>query len=200
LGSVGFTIQATALKAHVRAEVFAFQFLIPRFLSSLLSNCYFQVHLGNPVTGRGGCGTFGGVMAVEVDIVYEGALHCAATHGPSQQTLVTDAPVDNGGKGAAFSPTDLVATALGSCMATIMGLVAQRNQLDIAGLKILVTKEMVADPVRRIGSLNTRLVFPPGKRYSVAERAKLEAGARSCPVKQSLHPDIKVGIEFVYPE
>jgi putative redox protein len=139
-------------------------------------------------------------MAVQIDIVYQGALHCNATHGPSKLTIETDAPLDNGGKGAAFSPTDLVAAAMGTCMATIMGLVAGRNQLDIAGLKIQVLKEMVADPVRRIGALHTRLVFPAGKRYSPADRAKLEAAAKTCPVKQSLHPDVKVPIEFVYPE
>ena len=138
-------------------------------------------------------------MAVEIDIIYQGGLHCTATHGPSQQTLITDAPVDNGGKGAAFSPTDLVATALGACMATIMGLVAQRNNLNIDGLKIQVAKEMVSDPVRRIGTLKTRLIFPVGATFSPADRAKLEASARACPVKQSLHPDIKLPIEFVYP-
>ncbi len=137
-------------------------------------------------------------MAVEIKITYEGDLHCAATHGPSGKALGTDAPVDNGGKGAAFSPTDLVATALGTCMATIMGLVAQRNQLDIAGLQIQVIKEMTADPVRRIGALRTRLVFPRGKALPSAARAKLEAGAKSCPVKQSLHPDVQVPMEFVY--
>jgi len=137
-------------------------------------------------------------MAVEINITYEGGLHCAATHGPSRQTLTTDAPVDNGGKGAAFSPTDLVATALGACMATIMGLVAQRNNLNIEGLRIQVLKEMAADPVRRIGSLKTRLVFPHGKALSAADRAKLEAAAKACPVKQSLHPDVKLPIEFVY--
>jgi putative redox protein len=139
-------------------------------------------------------------MAVDIDIVYEGGLHCAATHGPSKQTLSTDAPVDNGGQGAAFSPTDLVATALGACMATIMGIVARRNNLDIAGLKIHVVKEMVSDPVRRIGSLTTRLVFPAGKSLAATDRAKLEAGARACPVKQSLHPEVKTPIEFVYPD
>jgi putative redox protein len=139
-------------------------------------------------------------MAVEIDITYEGGLHCAATHGPSKQTLITDAPLDNGGKGAAFSPTDLVAAALGACMATIMGKVAQRNNLDIAGLKIQVSKEMVADPVRRIGTLRTRLVFPHGKSLSSVQRAKLEAAAKTCPVKQSLHPDINVLLEFVYPD
>jgi putative redox protein len=139
-------------------------------------------------------------MAVEINIAYEGGLHTAATHGPSRNTLATDAPVDNGGKGAAFSPTDLVATALGTCMATIMGLVAQRNKLDIDGLQIQVIKEMTADPVRRIGTLKTRLVFPPGKPLSATDRAKLEAAARACPVKQSLHPDVKTPMEFVYPE
>ena len=139
-------------------------------------------------------------MAVEINITYEGGLHCNAMHGPSKQTLSTDAPVDNGGKGAAFSPTDLVATALGTCMATVMGLVAQRNNLNLDGLQIQVIKEMTADPVRRIGSLKTRLVFPPGKLLSDADRTKLRAAAMACPVKQSLHPDVKTPVEFVYPD
>jgi putative redox protein len=138
-------------------------------------------------------------MAVEINITYEGSLHTAATHGPSRNTLTTDAPVDNGGKGAAFSPTDLVATALGTCMATVMGLVAQRNKLDIDGLQVQVIKEMTADPVRRIGTLKTRLVFPQGKSLSATDRAKLEAAAQACPVKESLHPDVKTPVEFVYP-
>ena len=139
-------------------------------------------------------------MAVEINITYQGGLNCAATHGPSRQTLTTDAPVDNGGKGAAFSPTDLVATAFGSCMATIMGLVAQRNKLDLEGLQIQVLKEMTADPVRRIGTLKTRLVFPRGKPLTTANRAELEAAARTCPVALSLHPDVKKVVEFVYPD
>ncbi len=137
-------------------------------------------------------------MAVEITVVYEGELHCHATHGPSKQGLKTDAPVDNGGKGAAFSPTDLVATALGTCMATVMGLVAQRNHLDLAGLKIQVVKEMTSDPVRRIGALTTKLVFPAGKELSAPDRAKLEAAANACPVKKSLHPDIQTPVQFVY--
>ncbi len=138
-------------------------------------------------------------MAVEINVTYEGSLHCVAVHGPSHQRLNTDAPVDNGGQGAAFSPTDLVATALGTCMATVMGLVAQRSNLNIAGLQIQVIKEMTAEPVRRIGTLKTRLVFPRGNALSVADRAKLEAAAMTCPVKQSLHPDVKTPVEFVYP-
>jgi len=139
-------------------------------------------------------------MAVEISIVYEGGLHCTAVHGPSHEQVGTDAPVDNGGKGAAFSPTDLVATALGTCMVTIMGLVAQRNHLDITGLKVQVIKEMVADPVRRIGALKTRMVFPAGKALSPADRARLEAAAKTCPVKQSLHPEVHAPVEFVYPD
>ena len=138
-------------------------------------------------------------MAVEINITYEGGLLCIATHGPSKKSLTTDAPVDNGGKGAAFSPTDLVATALGTCMATIMGLVAQRNNLNIDGLQVQVIKDMTADPVRRIGSLKTRLVFPKGKPLAAADRAQLEATAKACPVKQSLHPDVRTPVEFVYP-
>jgi len=139
-------------------------------------------------------------MAVEINIAYEGGLHCSAVHGPSRQSLTTDAPVDNSGKGATFSPTDLVATAMGTCMVTIMGLVAQRNNLNIHGLQVQVLKEMTADPVRRIGSLKTRLVFPRGKLLAAADRAKLEAAAKACPVKQSLHPDVKTPVEFVYPD
>ncbi len=84
-------------------------------------------------------------------------------------------------------------------MATIMGLVAQRNNLNIDGLQVQVIKEMASEPVRRIGTLKTRLVFPRGKVLAAADRAKLEAAARACPVKQSLHPDVKMPVEFVYP-
>jgi putative redox protein len=135
-------------------------------------------------------------MGVEIDIVYQGELRCQATHGPSKNTVITDAPVDNGGKGAAFSPTDLVATATGTCMLTIMGLVAQRSGLDLNGTCVHVVKEMVADPVRRIGALTVRITLPAGRDLSVEDRAKLERAALTCPVKQSLHPDLKVTVEF----
>ncbi len=139
-------------------------------------------------------------MAVEININYKGGLHCTAIHGPSHQNLVTDAPLDNGGKGEAFSPTDLVATALGTCIATVMGLVANRNRLQIEGLQIQVIKEMTSDPVRRIGALKAKLVFPHAKNLSATDRAKLEAATKACPVKQSLHPDVQVHMEFVYPD
>lgn len=139
-------------------------------------------------------------MAVEIDIVYEGQLHCVATHEPSKATLVTDAPVDNHGKGECFSPTDLVAAALGACVMTVMGIVATRNQIDLSGTRIHVVKEMIQQPVRRIGKLAVTVTVPPEKssRISAAERTKLETAARHCPVHQSLHPDIDAPITFAW--
>lgn len=139
-------------------------------------------------------------MAVEIDLVYEGELHCVATHGPSKRTLETDAPVDNHGRGESFSPTDLVATALGACVMTVMGIVAQRNQLDLAGTQVHVTKEMIQQPVRRIGRLVVTVTIPveKGALLSTTDRTKLEAAAHHCPVHQSLHPDIEAPIQIVY--
>lgn len=137
-------------------------------------------------------------MAVEIDITYQGGLRCLATHGPSQNTLVTDAPLDNHGKGEAFSPTDLVATALGSCIMTVMGIVAERNGWDLTGMTAHVTKEMAAAPTRRIGKLTVTISIPekPASALSVDDRTKLERAAHTCPVHQSLHPGIEVPMTF----
>jgi len=97
---------------------------------------------------------------VEVSTVYEGQLRCRATHGPSGNTLVTDAPVDNHGKGESFSPTDLVATALGACMSTVMGIFAERHAIDLRGMRVTVRKEMTQVPVRRIARLTTEIHMP----------------------------------------
>jgi putative redox protein len=137
-------------------------------------------------------------MAVEINGVYSGSLRVDATHGPSGMTLHTDAPTDNGGRGASFSPTDLVATALGTCVMTILGLVAERHQIDLAGSTVHVTKEMVVQPVRRIGSLKTIVTIAAEAVPDVEMRTRLEAAARKCPVHQSLHPDIDAPIEFRY--
>ena len=139
-------------------------------------------------------------MAVEIDIVYEGGLRCTATHGPSGATLSTDAPVDNHGRGESFSPTDLVSTALGSCVMTIMGIVAERNQIDLTGIRIRVSKEMIQQPVRRIGRLPVTVTIPAetAAKVTAADRSKLETAARHCPVHQSLHPDIDSPIDFVW--
>jgi putative redox protein len=139
-------------------------------------------------------------MAVEVDVIYEGQLRCRATHGPSKTQLATDAPVDNHGRGESFSPTDLVATALGTCMMTLMGIVAERSKLDIAGTTVHVVKEMIQEPVRRIGTLRVSIRVPADKaaRLSPDDRKKLETAALHCPVHKSLHPDIQTPIEFAY--
>lgn len=133
---------------------------------------------------------------VTLTSVYEGGLRCRATHGPSGTVLVTDAPVDNHGKGQSFSPTDLVASALGACMMTIMGIVAERHGIDVAGMRAETIKEMTQAPPRRIASLRTRLTIPLPADHP--RRAALEEAARTCPVHKSLHPDIDAAIEFVW--
>jgi putative redox protein len=133
---------------------------------------------------------------VQIDIVYQGGLRCAAVHGPSGTTLVTDAPVDNHGKGESFSPTDLVATALGVCIPTIMAMVAEREQIDLAGMRISVQKEMSAQPPRRIARLAVRILMPQG--LTEIQKTKLERAALTCPVHQTLHGNVEMPIEFVY--
>jgi putative redox protein len=131
---------------------------------------------------------------VKIDIRYEGGLRCAAAHGPSGQTLHTDAPVDNHGRGESFSPTDLVATALGSCMATIMGIVADRHQLDLRGMEIEVVKTMSADSPRRIAKLETTIKVPLPPDHP--QRVLLENAALTCPVHKSLHPEMEKPVDF----
>ncbi len=133
---------------------------------------------------------------VEIPTVYNGQLRTTATHGPSGGTLITDAPKDNMGKGEAFSPTDLVATALATCILTTMGIVAQRNNLDIAGATAKVTKEMVTTPIRRIGRLAVTIRMP--KALSDEDQKRLENAAHTCPVHKSLHTDIEAPITFTW--
>lgn len=129
--------------------------------------------------------------------IYEGNLRTSAQHLASGNTIITDAPLDNNGKGEAFSPTDLVSAALGSCMMTIMGVVANRANIDIEGMEIETTKIMAAEP-RRIGEIVLNFTMPTGKSYSDKEKAMLENAARTCPVALSLHPDVKQTISFRY--
>lgn len=126
---------------------------------------------------------------------YAGHLRTEATHTASGNTILTDAPVDNHGRGEAFSPTDLVGAALGSCMMTIMGIVAERQQLDLTSVRWDVTKHMVADP-RRIGQLDVHFHMPAS--LTEKERATLENAARTCPVALSLNPEIKQQVQFSY--
>jgi putative redox protein len=135
---------------------------------------------------------------VEIKSVYEGQLHCNAVHGPSGAVLATDAPKDNMGKGEAFSPTDLVATALGTCMLTTMGIVAQRNNIDITGARVRVTKEMVSQPSRRVGTLGVEIVMP--RALGDEDQKRLENAAHTCPVAKTIHPDVKVPVTFKWGE
>lgn len=126
---------------------------------------------------------------VEIQIGYEGNLRCRATHVESGTMLLTDAPKDNMGKGESFSPTDLVATALGTCMLTTMAIAAQRMQIDLSGTNLVVTKEMVTAPIRRIGRLSVTMNVPA--KLSSEQRQKLETAATTCPVARGLHPDVQ---------
>ncbi len=130
-----------------------------------------------------------------VETIYLGDLRTEATHLQSGTKILTDAPTDNHGKGEAFSPTDLVATALGSCMMTIMGIAAQTQNLDIKGTKLQITKIMSAAP-RRIGEVQIDVHFPA--EYSSKIQTILERAAATCPVAQSLHPDCKQTVRFFY--
>lgn len=131
---------------------------------------------------------------VEIEVVYEGELHTSNRHGPSGAELATDAPVDNHGKGEAFAPTDLVATGLATCMLTVMGILAQRSGWRMEGTRARVEKHMASEPLRRIGRLVVELSFPAG--IPAEAREPLEQAARTCPVKQSLHPDIEIELKL----
>lgn len=134
---------------------------------------------------------------VRMDVEYEGGLHCRLTHAPSGSVITTDAPKDNNGKGEAFSPTDLVSAGLGACMLTAMAIAARRQGMDLSACRAELAKDMVADPLRRIASVQLKIMMPRG--LSGQERTYLEDAARNCPVALSLHPKVKFGVEFVYP-
>ncbi|MGD0766648.1 MAG: OsmC family protein [Tepidisphaeraceae bacterium] len=131
---------------------------------------------------------------VEIQIAYQGNLRCSARHVDSGVTLLTDAPKDNMGNGESFSPTDLVATALGTCMLTIMGIAARRMDVDLSGATAVVTKEMSQAPIRRIARLAVTLRVPA--RLTEEQRQKLQNAAMTCPVHKSLHPDVQTPINF----
>lgn len=129
------------------------------------------------------------------NIVYKNSLRTESEHIASGEKIITDAPVDNNGKGEAFSPTDLVATALGSCMITIMAIVAERNGLDVSGTSASVKKVMSTNP-RMISDVIIEIKM--NKRISEKDRNRLEKAALACPVYKSLHPDMNKEINFIY--
>ena len=131
----------------------------------------------------------------EANIVYQNNLRTEAEHIASGKKIVTDAPVDNNGKGEAFSPTDLVAAALGSCMITIMAISANKYDIDVSGTNASVKKIMGSDP-RRISEISIDINM--NKNIEEKDRKRLERAALACPVHKSLHPDLEKKIRFIY--
>ena len=129
------------------------------------------------------------------NIVYKDNLRTEAVHLSSGEAIITDAPVDNNGKGEAFSPTDLVAAALGSCMITIMGIAAQKHNIDISGTSASVKKIMGSNP-RKIDEVVIDISM--SNHLNENDRKRLERAALSCPVHKSLHPDLIKTISFFY--
>lgn len=130
-------------------------------------------------------------------VIYEGGLQTEATHLRSGTVVKTDAPLDNGGKGEAFSPTDLVAAALASCMCTIMAQAAQAREIQLGRIECDVEKIMVPNP-RRIGEIKINLIMHGPNSYTDHQRSILERAALTCPVYESLHPDCKKTVLFVW--
>ncbi len=131
---------------------------------------------------------------VKINSTYEGDLHCLATHEPTGNTIITDAPPDNQGKGETFSPTDLVATALGTCYLTIMGIAAKGRNIDMKGTVCNVEKHMTSDLPRKIAKLAVEVIFP---KDIPPEKSKiLQEAIKTCPVSRSLHPDVKIEVNF----
>ncbi len=133
---------------------------------------------------------------VRIESEYQGDLHCKSVHAPSRTELATDAPVDNHGRGESFSPTDLTATSLGTCMLTTMGILAKSLDFDLVGATATVEKEMSTSSPRRISRLIVSIRIPTTT--SPENRERLERAAHTCPVKQSIHPDIDTPISFVW--
>ena len=134
-------------------------------------------------------------MSVAISGKYTGGLGVELTHGPSGAVIKTAAPVDNQGDGSSFSPTDMVAAGLGACMLTIMGIVGQRDELDLSGLSFTAEKHMTSGP-RRIERVDIVITMPPGLDSSA--RKKLEKAAHTCPVKNSLGSDVQTPVRFQY--
>lgn len=136
-------------------------------------------------------------MAVEMSGEYVGGLNVNLRHGPSGNEITTAAPVDNHGDGSSFSPTDLAASALGACMLTVMGIVAERDGVDLRGARFTLEKHMRSDP-RRIDRIPVTVHMPAG--LTRDQRKKLEHTALTCPVHKSLRDEIQKDVEFVYPD
>lgn len=133
----------------------------------------------------------------KISTVYTGNLRTEAVHDQSGSKLVTDAPLDNHGKGEFFSPTDLLATALGSCMLTIMGISAEEYGYNLDGTTVETEKIMGTNP-RRVVEVKITFNFPKGNNFTDRQKRVIESSARTCPVANSLHPDLKKTVVFNY--
>lgn len=131
-----------------------------------------------------------------IHTIYTGELRTEAKHLASGNILITDAPIDNQGKGETFSPTDLLAASLGSCMLTVMGIAANARQINIDGTRVTITKIMAADP-RRVIEIKAEIEMPDVE-YTQQQKDLLESTAINCPVAKSLHSDLKQYITFKY--
>lgn len=129
--------------------------------------------------------------------IYQGNLRTRAKHLQSGNELITDAPTDNHGRGEAFSPTDLLATTLGSCMLTIIGIAANTHGFNIDGTEVKITKIMANNP-RRVAEVVVEFFFPKSQSYSAKEKLIIEKAALECPVAKSVHPDLKQTVSFNY--
>jgi putative redox protein len=130
------------------------------------------------------------------EITYLGNLRTQSKHIASSSTILTDAPIDNHGKGEAFSPTDLMSNALGCCMLTIIGIAANTHQFNIDGTRVQVTKIMQSNP-RKVAEIKVNFKFPAND-YSEKQKTIIENAARTCPVALSLHPELIQTLEFNY--
>jgi uncharacterized OsmC-like protein len=135
-------------------------------------------------------------MSITSKIIYQGNLRTEAEHVKSGHQIVTDAPTDNQGKGESFSPTDMVATALGSCMLTIMGIKARDKDIDITGTTIETIKTMASNP-RRISKIDIKMIMP-AKNYTDRDKKILIAASNACPVHGSLHPDMEINVNVIW--
>ncbi len=134
-------------------------------------------------------------MSVEITGRYLGGLKIESVHGPSKARLLTADPVDNKGDGSSFSPTDLLATALGTCMLTLIAIVGERDGLDLSGMEYRAVKEMAATP-RRVGQVPLEIRLPSS--LTPQQRKRLETAALTCPVKMSLPEELETPVRFLY--
>jgi putative redox protein len=135
---------------------------------------------------------------VEINLTYTGDLHCKAEHGPSNTIIYTDAPKDNQGKGEFFSPTDLLATSLGTCYLTIMAIAAKNHNVNMDGAAAHVEKHMSAEVPRKVAKIVVKIDLPEGIPHN--KRQLLENASRNCPSSKSIHPDIEVDLSYNYPD